>query len=157
MKLSILSKYKYVIAFENSNNFDWMTEKSWHPLIARAVPITSAINVGIKFNILLINWIILIGFNSVRPEFVKKRIPDENSIIWLGDFDSVFSLARYLKGNLTNQNQLTDPHVFKKHTSWHNKRRCELNPLFQHANEYERGQFSSVCSICAMSAIFLRN
>lgn len=108
-KLSIIRKYKYVIAFENFENPDWMTEKTWHPLFARVVPITSAIN---------------LGFNKSRPEYLNRRIPDETAVVWLGDFNNPEELGNYLtKGN---SSKFTDPKVFEHHTQWHRMNRCDL-------------------------------
>lgn len=37
--LKFISRYKFVIAFENAECKDYITEKLWRPLIAGSVPI----------------------------------------------------------------------------------------------------------------------
>ena len=38
-KLTLSSEYLFTIAIENSLNYDYITEKLWHPLVAGSVPI----------------------------------------------------------------------------------------------------------------------
>ncbi|XP_073990273.1 GDP-fucose protein O-fucosyltransferase 3-like isoform X2 [Rhodnius prolixus] len=70
--LHFVSKYKFAIAFENSVCDDYITEKLWRPLIAGTVPI-------------------YYGSPSA-----KDWLPDNDSAIFVTEFNSPKDLAEYL-------------------------------------------------------------
>ena len=70
--LSLVSKYKFTLAFENARCHDYITEKFWRPLYAGSVPI-------------------VLGSPSI-----KDWAPTNHSIIVTDDFKTPEELAKYL-------------------------------------------------------------
>ena len=71
--LSLVSKYKFTLAFENARCHDYVTEKFWRPLYAGSVPI-------------------VLGSPTIRD-----WAPTNHSIIVAGDFENPQELAKYLQ------------------------------------------------------------
>ena len=70
--LSLVSKYKFTLAFENARCHDYITEKFWRPLYAGSVPIV------------------------LGSPTIKDWAPTNQSIIVVDDFQSPKDLAEYL-------------------------------------------------------------
>ena len=71
--LTLLPRYKFYLAFENSLTTDYVTERVFHALVAGTVPVYR-------------------GAANIRD-----FMPDDNAVIDVADFDSPEDLARYLK------------------------------------------------------------
>lgn len=87
-KMCAYSKVKIALAFENTCEEGYMTEKLWQPLMAGAVP-----------------------FYYGAPD-VKQWLPHPDAAILVSDFDSVLDAARYAKEVMLNES------LWRKHTDW---------------------------------------
>ena len=71
--LELLSRYKFVLAFENGRCDDYVTEKIWDALAAGAVPVYAG------------------------ADNVDKIMPNKKSAILVDEFASAKELARHLE------------------------------------------------------------
>jgi Glycosyltransferase family 10 (fucosyltransferase) C-term/Concanavalin A-like lectin/glucanases superfamily len=72
-KISVFSKYRYVLAFENNNITDYVTEKVVNAMQAGSLPIYMG-----------------------APNFKEDWMPADHSVVLTSDFQSPAALARYL-------------------------------------------------------------
>lgn len=86
--LSVLPRYKFYLAFENSQTVDYVTERIFHALACGVVPV-------------------YLGAPNVR-EF----LPDDDAVIVASDFASPRALADYLRYLDTND------HSYQRHLHW---------------------------------------
>lgn len=86
--LSVLPRYKFYLAFENSQTIDYVTERAFHALVCGVVPV-------------------YLGAANVR-EFM----PDDDAVIIASEFSSVAELADYLR--YLDANDV----AYEKHLSW---------------------------------------
>ena len=86
-KLRLLSRYKFTLAFENTSEDDWVTEKIWQPLISGCVPI-------------------FLGASNI-----DEIVPMTKSFINVRDFPDPKDLADYL--NYLDKNDTAYMEYFK--------------------------------------------
>lgn len=91
-KLSLSSEYLFTIAIENSINYDYITEKLWHPLICGSVPI-------------------YLGAPNIKDWLPCKR----NCIIDLTEFKTPKQAAEYIK--LVSMNKT----LYESYHQWRNE------------------------------------
>ncbi|XP_044735609.1 alpha-(1,3)-fucosyltransferase B [Chrysoperla carnea] len=90
--LEFMSEYKFVIAIENAECEDYITEKLWKPLVAGAVPIYK-------------------GASTVRD-----WLPNSKSTILIDDFDNIKDLAKFILKMNSNDTLYNE---FLKHKTEH--------------------------------------
>lgn len=100
-KIALYSQYKFVIAFENSRQEDYVTEKLYDPLLAGAVPI------------------------YLGAPNVDNYLPGENCIIRADRFRSPKALAEYIEQCYANRDEYMKYHQWR-FQSW---RRDFLNKV----------------------------
>lgn len=91
--MHFVSRYKFVLAIENAQCFDYITEKLWRPLIAGSVPI-------------------YLGSSTVND-----WLPNNHSIIHMRDFPDLKDLAKFIL-KLNQNDKLYDKYLEHK---THNK------------------------------------
>lgn len=87
-KIALYSRYKFVIAFENSIQADYVTEKLYDPLLAGSVPI------------------------YLGAPNVDEYLPGQDCIIRADQFESPKALARYI------EQCYSDRHEYMKYHQW---------------------------------------
>ncbi|XP_049826114.1 alpha-(1,3)-fucosyltransferase B isoform X2 [Aethina tumida] len=107
--LKFIARYKFVIAFENAECKDYITEKLWRPLIAGSVPIY---------------W---------GSPTVEDWLPTNNSVILLNNFESIESLAAYIK-QVNNNDTLYN--LFLTHKLQNTVQNINLKAHLGDADEY---------------------
>ncbi|KAJ8946120.1 hypothetical protein NQ318_013170 [Aromia moschata] len=71
--LKFISKYKFIIAFENAMCHDYITEKLWRPLIVGAIPI------------------------YLGSPTIQDWLPNKNSAVLVKDFETLKAVAEKIK------------------------------------------------------------
>jgi hypothetical protein len=120
-KLALSSEYLFTIAIENSRNYDYITEKLWHPFITGSVPI-------------------YLGAPNIKDWLPCKT----NCIIDLSKFQSPQQAAMFIKTIAMNRT------LYESYHQWRNEPVSEnfqnmLN-YFRRINDY-----SIECILCDMS------
>ncbi|KAI3661844.1 hypothetical protein MP638_003852 [Amoeboaphelidium occidentale] len=87
-KLKLISNYKFVLAFENSNCYSYVTEKLYDPFMAGTVPV------------------------YMGAPNVYDFAPSNSSLVKTSDFDSPQDLAKYLNLIASSED------LYKKFLSW---------------------------------------
>jgi hypothetical protein len=90
-KIKIFQQYKFVLAFENNNITDYVTEKMINVLQAGSVPV-------------------YMGAPNVHPDWT----PGENSILRTDDFESPKHLAEFLQRMCENEEEYSQFFEWKK-------------------------------------------
>lgn len=89
-KVEIVAPYMFSLAVENQREDDYITEKLWESYSAGTIPI-------------------YYGAPNIRD-----RVPDESSLIFVDDFDSVQDLANHLQAITRNETLWKSYHVWRK-------------------------------------------
>ncbi|KYQ89444.1 glycosyltransferase [Tieghemostelium lacteum] len=89
-KIEVFSRYKFVLAFENNNYTDYVTEKLSHALLSTSIPV------------------------YMGPESVEDYVPGDKSIIKTSDFKSPQDLANYLLNLAENEEDYLSYFKWKK-------------------------------------------
>jgi hypothetical protein len=118
-KKAMIKHYKFTIAFENSFEHDYVTEKLWHPLAAGSVPLYYG-----------------------APN-VHEWLPCENCIIHLREFASPQEAAKYIRSVSNNAT------LYAQFHKWRNEPILpefqKILDYFQRANLYT--QKATVCAM----------
>ncbi|CAF1144546.1 unnamed protein product [Rotaria magnacalcarata] len=120
-KLALSNEYLFTIAIENSLNYDYVTEKLWHPLVAGSIPI-------------------YLGAPNIEDWLPCKT----TCIIDLRNFQTPKDAALYIRKVATNRT------LYESYHQWRNEPLCKTfqNMLnyFQNISDY-----SLDCILCDMS------
>jgi len=123
-KLCVIKQYKFYLAFENSNDESYVTEKYWQALKAGSVPIyLGAPNIE-KFDPL---------YNENDSNFKSK------SFIKVSDFKNAKDLASYLTKVANDEN------LYNSFLAW---KYLQPSQYFEHLATQSIDHSETVCKIC---------
>ena len=122
-KMSLISKYLFTIAIENSLEYDYVTEKLWQPLAAGSIPI-------------------YLGAPNIE-EWLP--CPKSSCIINLRNFNSVADVAKLINELVHDRTRYLEYHQWRRVTN-------ELQPSFLKMVDYfqESRKYSLKCLLCDM-------
>ena len=110
----MLYHHKFTLAFENSVDENYISEKLWQALKMGTVPVYW---VSLLVLMVLLNVIKLLVL--IRPQGapnVRQYAPDPNAVILFDDFSSVAALAYYLREAMQNET------LYNRHLRWKERR-----------------------------------
>jgi hypothetical protein len=95
LKREVINSYAFTMAFENSIEAGYVTEKPFDALVAGSVPV-------------------FLG----DSKHLKALIPHPKAVIFVDDFPSITDLSNYLKYLLSNETAYEEHREWRKHFSY---------------------------------------
>jgi hypothetical protein len=95
LKREVINNYAFTMAFENSIEAGYVTEKPFDALVAGSVPV-------------------FLG----DSKHLKALIPHPKAVIFVDDFHSITELSNYLKYLLSNETAYEEHREWRKHFSY---------------------------------------
>jgi hypothetical protein len=122
-KLSNIMPYKFVVTFENSNCYDYVTEKMFDALEVGAIPI-------------------YLGARNIK-EFLPSKV--HKVIIDWNDFDNITEAVNYIKKVQQDPALWNEYMVWRQH--WYDTEDIPLKKLMKYTATRERSE--RMCDICS--------